>query len=79
PNINYQYEVVPRNCIRLLSIKPGGEDELIACNVLVYSLDAVPSFEAISYTRELGENNMAVSCDGKVFDVFENALKVLKD
>lgn len=84
-NSGFSYPSIrPTEQIRLLTLLPTGpytnddESVYIRCYLDVYHRDALPKYEALSYTWGGEARTRSVVCNGKPFPVTENCYKALK-
>ena len=73
----YKYNPLPDRSIRPLKLQPTIFG--IRCSIVVTSLDAVPSYEAIPYTRRSPEKAFAriVVIDGQPLPIPKSAYEIL--
>ncbi|KAI8932350.1 hypothetical protein NX059_010543 [Plenodomus lindquistii] len=72
---DYAYERFDdaRSQIRVLTLHPGTGDEQPSCTLKLFGLDALPSYDAISYTWGDATVKRPIQIDGKRFEVLGNA------
>lgn len=85
PDRGFSYPPIrPTEQIRLLTLLPTGpylsdEDSVsIRCYLDVYDRDALPKYEALSYTWGGETRTRSIVCNGKPFPVTENCYRALK-
>lgn len=78
--LEYTYKElsIPRNELRLLSLKPGLFDDELQCTLRNVSLDENPEYHALSYTWGDPANTKPVFIDGCIFQITVNLYDALQ-
>ena len=67
-----------KNCIRLLTLHPGKEDDGLVCGLFVVSLDEKPEYETLSYVWGEPGRTRAITVAGTRFDATVNLADFLQ-
>ncbi|KAI9710278.1 MAG: hypothetical protein M1820_002772 [Bogoriella megaspora] len=67
-----------KSTIRILKLKPGNEDDDIACSMEFRDLFQPGTYEALSYVWGSNNKPYSISCEGKSLAVTENCYTALK-
>ncbi|KAK5716634.1 hypothetical protein LTR15_009526 [Elasticomyces elasticus] len=78
-NASYEYSALAPNHIRLLHIEPALADVPISCTLVDYPLDALPEFQALSYTWGEASCAHSIFINLQSFRLRRNAFAALTD
>jgi hypothetical protein len=71
-------DALPLDHIRLLGIEAGVDEHPIRCRLVTTSLEALPPYEALSYTWGSTEQDSTITCDDVPMSVTCNLYDAIK-
>src|SRR5277367_382118 len=74
----YQYENLPANSIRLLTLSPGKNDDAIQCGLLIHDMINATAYEALSYVWGNVADTQSITCNQKSLHITTNLASGLR-
>ena len=77
--LKYTYQPLPQqNSIRLLSLLPGSQENVLCCNLVTVSLLEACSYDALSYVWGGVDDAKIIKCEGKLLGIPKNLYEFLQ-